>query len=259
MQTRKLTQTLTVLGLAAGLVLTSTAQGFGGPRGGFGGAQSDRFGGAPAQRLGQRPTAPPAEILCADADLLDTQEALDLAYMREEEKLAHDLYTAFYDLWAEPVFLHIARSEQRHTNGVLALLECYSQPDPAAGLLAGEFSDPGLQALYQELLSRGREDLLGALGAAALVEETDIADLDEALAVTDEAPLMRLYQRLQQGSRNHLRAFVGKIEDMGVVYEAQFLDQETVDAIVDQPMERGDRPGRGGRCDSPALEETTDL
>jgi len=42
-----------------------------------------------------------------------------------------------------------------------------------------------------------------------------------------------------KGSRNHLRSFVGKIEEQGVVYEAQLLTQEEVDAIVDSPVERG--------------------
>jgi hypothetical protein len=44
---------------------------------------------------------------------------------------------------------------------------------------------------------------------------------------------------LLRGSRNHLRSYVAKIESLGVVYEAQVLDQAVVDAIVDSPMERG--------------------
>ena len=43
------------------------------------------------------------------------------------------------------------------------------------------------------------------------------------------------------GSRNHLRAYVGQIENLGVVYEAQYLSQDEVDAIVDSPIERGRR------------------
>ncbi len=43
------------------------------------------------------------------------------------------------------------------------------------------------------------------------------------------------------GSRNHLRAYVGQIEALGLVYEAQYLSQEQVDDIVDSPVERGRR------------------
>jgi hypothetical protein len=41
------------------------------------------------------------------------------------------------------------------------------------------------------------------------------------------------------GSKNHLRAFVGQIENLGIVYEAQYLSQDEVDSIVDSPVERG--------------------
>ena len=36
---------------------------------------------------------------------------------------------------------------------------------------------------------------------------------------------------------------VGQIEDLGIVYEAQYLTQEEVDQIVDSPVERGNRRG----------------
>jgi hypothetical protein len=75
----------------------------------------------------------------------------------------------------------------------------------------------------------------------ALIEEVDMIDLKRAIEETDNADIRRLYENLMTGSRNHLRAYVGQIEDLGVVYEAQYLSQEEVDAIVDSPVERGRR------------------
>jgi hypothetical protein len=66
-------------------------------------------------------------------------------------------------------------------------------------------------------------------------------DLQEAIDASDNADIKQLYENLMSGSRNHLRAYVGQIEDLGIVYEAQYLTQEEVDAIVDAPVERGSR------------------
>ncbi len=47
-----------------------------------------------------------------------------------------------------------------------------------------------------------------------------------------------------RGSRNHPRAFVGQIEGLGIVYEAQLMSQEEVDEIIDSAVERAGK-GRG--------------
>jgi hypothetical protein len=43
---------------------------------------------------------------------LSPEEAAGLAYMREEEKLAHDVYLALYEQWGSTIFRSIASSEQ---------------------------------------------------------------------------------------------------------------------------------------------------
>jgi CRISPR/Cas system CMR-associated protein Cmr5 small subunit len=72
-----------------------------------------------------------------------------------------------------------------------------------------------------------------------LIEEVDIEDIRKALDDTDNVDLKSAYGELLRESRNHLRSYVAEIESRGVVYEAQVLDQATVDAIADSPMERG--------------------
>jgi hypothetical protein len=39
--------------------------------------------------------------------------------MREEEKLAHDVYMTLYEKWGQQIFKNIAASEETHTNAVL--------------------------------------------------------------------------------------------------------------------------------------------
>ena len=49
---------------------------------------------------------------------LTPEEAAGLTLMREEEKLARDVYQYLYEQWGQRVFKNIAGSEQTHMNAV---------------------------------------------------------------------------------------------------------------------------------------------
>lgn len=170
---------------------------------------------------------------------LDAAEAAGLTFMREEEKLARDVYQYLYPLWNVTLFDNISRSEQQHFEAIGALLDRYRLDDPALQDLPGVFQSAELQDIYDQLIALGSTTSLAALQVGALIEETDIVDIQEAIAATDQRDIIRVYESLLRGSRNHLRAFVAAIEAQGVPYTAQVLPQEAVDAIVDSPMERG--------------------
>jgi hypothetical protein len=174
-----------------------------------------------------------------DASSLDATETENLIYMREEEKLARDVYITLYQTWSLPVFDNIAASEETHTTKVEDMLEKYRVTDPVVDETVGVFVDPHLASLYTTLVEQGSASSLAALYVGAAIEEIDMIDLQEAIDASDNADIRQLYENLMSGSRNHLRAFVGQIEDLGIVYEAQYLTQEEVDAIVDAPVERG--------------------
>ena len=140
------------------------------------------------------------------ATSLSATEKESLLYMREEEKLARDVYNAFYDRYGLRVFSNIAASEQAHMNAVLTLLNRYGLADPAA-TTPGVFNNADLQALYDDLIAQGNQSLTEALRAGVLIEETDIADLQDGLALTTHADLRAVYANLLRASQNHLRAF----------------------------------------------------
>jgi hypothetical protein len=149
-----------------------------------------------------------APTLSAGASGLSSAEVADLQYMREEEKVARDVYTALAAKWSEAtVFERIALSEQRHMDAVKATLDLYGISDPAAGKAPGEFTNAELQSLYDRLVAEGSVSLTAALGVGQTIEKTDIADLQEAMAATTNADLDRLFGNLLRGSQNHLQAF----------------------------------------------------
>ncbi|MEZ4770802.1 MAG: DUF2202 domain-containing protein [Caldilineales bacterium] len=187
---------------------------------------------APADRGGpvrnQAVTAPGV----AAGDL--TPDEIDgLVFMREEEKVARDVYLTLGDLWGAQIFTNIARSEQSHMDAVYTLLDRYDIADPAAGSAIGEFTNPDLQALYDSLVALGSQSLQDALTVGALIEETDIADLIDELSAIEHADIQGVYENLENGSNNHLRAFTSTLErQTGVAYEPQVLDQQTYNGIV---------------------------
>ncbi len=178
---------------------------------------------------------------------LSDQEAEGLLYMREEEKLARDVYVTLFDLWAVPAFSRISEAEQRHMDALGRLIVRYDLEDPVIDDAIGVFTDPDFEDLYDELVEAGATSEIDALKVGALIEELDIADLREELAQTDHPDLQRVYENLMRGSRNHLRAFAQLIAAEGETYEAQHLTQEEFDEIAASPVERG-KGRRDGRC-----------
>ncbi|HRD67317.1 MAG TPA: DUF2202 domain-containing protein [Candidatus Competibacter sp.] len=174
---------------------------------------------------------------------LSTGEIQTLTFMREEEKLARDVYLTLNDIWAQPVLANIAKSEQRHMDAMLALLDQYRLADPASPEV-GVFNNTDLQALYEQLVARGRQSALEALYVGAAIEEIDILDLQRAIAETNHTDLQQSYENLLAGSNNHLRAFVRNIENQGLVYEPQYLSVEQLEAILTAPTQRTNPRGR---------------
>lgn len=167
----------------------------------------------------------------SSSSTLSAVEAADLAFMREEEKLARDVYTTLFSEWGSAVFSHIADSEQKHMDAMLGLLNKYSLEDPAVGF--GEFTDPELQELFDSLVATGLKSELEALYVGALIEEVDTEDLVRAMGHTDKTDILNVYGNLLAGSENHLRSFVKNIETItSESYTAQWISQEEVDAIL---------------------------
>lgn len=168
---------------------------------------------------------------------LNQSEADGILYMREEEKLARDVYWAFRDRYGLAVFENIAEAEETHMSSVKVLIDKYELEDPI--LEAGKFANSDLQALYDDLVEQGNSSVEEALRVGAVIEETDIQDLLDRLAETDNEDIKMVYGSLMRGSRNHLRAFVNNLERRGIEYSPEVLSQGEFDQIVGTPIERG--------------------
>ena len=164
-------------------------------------------GPGPGGSGGHGPGTPSAHVPSDPSRPLTAADAAGLQFMREEEKLARDVYTVLGDTYTVRAFDNIARSESKHMAAVKRLLDIYSVPDPVGTNAAGVFSDPVFTKLYEDLTAQGQQSLAGALRAGVAIEQTDIDDLETRIAATDRADLKAVYGNLLRASRNHLRAF----------------------------------------------------
>lgn len=140
-------------------------------------------------------------------------DAANILFIKQEEKLARDVYRVLGEQWGHSTFINIAVSEQRHMDAVDRLIARYQLTD-ATLPEGGQFTYPELQALYDELVALGSESLAGALAVGVLIEETDIADLEVAIQATRERPIRNVFSNLRDGSFNHLAAFTQALEEI---------------------------------------------
>ena len=150
---------------------------------------------------------------------LTESEIQDLVFIREEEKLARDVYDALRLCWGSRVFSNIELSEQTHMDAIKGLLDRYGIPDPAEGRGYGEFANTELQELYDMLVARGSRSLVEAYRVGILIEETDIRDLQEAMDRSVHVDIKTVYGNLLRGSQNHLKAFSSHLGAQGIVIE----------------------------------------
>ena len=189
-------------------------------------------------------------VLVNPSEEINETEILMLQYMREEEKLARDVYVVLFETFGTPVFNRIARSEQKHMDQILCLLDHYDLEDPASPD-PGVFSDETLQQLYNSLVAAGSVSEVAALRVGATIEDVDIFDLEENMGLTSNEAILTVFANLSCGSRNHLRAFVSLLEQNNETYEAQFITDDELLAILSSEKENcgnelGNGPGKGG-------------
>lgn len=163
---------------------------------------------------------------------LNQAEIDALLYMREEEKLARDVYLFLANQWGLPAFSNIAKSEQTHMDAVLDLLNRYELVD-STSTEAGVFNNAALQELYNQLTVQGSLSVEEAFKVGAAIEEIDILDLQERLTQTDQEDIQQVFNSLMLGSYNHLNAFVGNLSNRyDITYTPKYMSVDLYQQIL---------------------------
>lgn len=191
-------------------------------------------------------TGESAQLTTIPVSDLSAEEASSLLFMREEEKLARDVYNQLFTLWGLPSFQSIAASEQTHMDQIKVLMDRYALADPA--LDPGQFTDANLQALYNQLIAQGSLSIADAIKVGATIEEVDIVDLQNRFAQTDNADIQLVYNNLMNGSFNHLQAFASVLtQQTGETYQPQYLSADQYQVIISSTNGNGNQGGNGAQ------------
>lgn len=168
---------------------------------------------------------------------LSQLEIDDLLFLREEEKLARDVYLFSYDKYGETIFNSISQSEQQHMNSVLTLLNTYGIADPASSE-RGVFTNQALQSLYDDLTNQSNISFLEALKVGATIEDLDLNDIHEDESNTTKEAILDVYEKLSCGSRNHLRSYINQLVLNGESYVPQFISLAEFTEVINSESER---------------------
>ena len=168
------------------------------------------------------------------SEALSDVEISGILFMREEEKLARDVYLYLYEIYPLRPFLNISKSEQAHMDAIKYLIDTYELVDPVDENPPGVFQNEELQELYNELIEKGSKSREEALKVGALIEEVDITDLQAELEETAKnEDVIRVFTNLCAASENHLRAFVRVLALYDVNYVPVLLEMEEFDRILE--------------------------
>jgi hypothetical protein len=161
-----------------------------------------------------------------------------LLTMKEEEKLARDVYMELNLKWNSPVFSNISAAENTHMNAIIFLLQNYGA-DYTSVLEAGKFTNPAFETLYEDLIAMGSVSIGEAMKVGALIEEMDITDLSQSQENITNESISIVFENLKRGSRNHLRAFNRQLNFLDLSYSPIYLSVDEYNQIINSPTEAG--------------------
>jgi len=202
-----------------------------------------RRGRGQGRGAGQRGGGQRNQIL--DMEPLTDVEAEHVAYMRQEEKLARDVYLTLNKTWDSLVFSRIAGSEQRHMDAIARIIDVQGMDDPASDDTIGVYENDDFAEMFVQLTEAGAISYVEALKTGAYIEELDILDFQDCLLDVENEHLIRVFENLMRGSRNHLRAFVTALAQEGETYVPELMTAEQYNEIVNGQVERGGGQGNG--------------
>lgn len=183
------------------------------------------------------------DIVAAPQEDLSQDEKDSILFMREEEKLARDVYLTLAEKHNVQVFKNISTSEQTHMDTMKAIIDKYKLTDSVKSDKRGEFNNSDFTNLYNDLVSKDSQNQIEALKVGATIEDLDISDLNKRL-LTNNQDVKLAFEKLRFDSENHIRAFVRNLKNQGGDYSPQYISQTDYQAIISS--EHGDNTGRQG-------------
>lgn len=175
-------------------------------------------------------------------EVLSPGEADQLAYLREFEWMAADVYQYFLALHPLPLFQNIGMNALNNSEMAHLLLMRNNLTDPARPHIPGKYMDTTLISRYNRLIGKGKLSQDDALLACLSLEEFALQKVMLFKLKATHPEMATLLEMLARSSRNHLRSLWRRCSDHSLLYEPTRLSREYFQTVVNQPHERGRGP-----------------
>lgn len=185
------------------------------------------------------------DISLLPSEELSQDEKDSILFIREEEKLARDVYLTLSEKHNIQIFRNISSSEQTHMDTMKTLIDKYKLTDSMKSDQRGDFNNPEFTELYNDLVKQGSDSQISALKVGATIEDLDISDLNKRLLTTDNQDIKLAFEKLRAGSENHMRAFVKNLKNQGSDYTPQYISQTDYEAIISSSNGQQGNGGNG--------------
>ena len=172
------------------------------------------------------------------ADL--TADEIEFIYaVREDEKVARDLYFSFFGTFGLKPFENIGKAEDNHIKATEKLFDYYEIDYPALSE-NGKFENAIRQKLFDSLLLKGTPEL-EAFKVMAMLEESNIVEYGEVLKTIANPNIKIVIENLARASANHFKAAIRQITALGGTYTPAIMTQEQYEAVIATGFEQGKR------------------
>ncbi|NTV17903.1 MAG: DUF2202 domain-containing protein [Bacteroidales bacterium] len=172
------------------------------------------------------------------ADL--TADEIEFIYaVREDEKVARDLYFSFFGTFGLKPFENIGKAEDNHIKATEKLFDYYEIDYPALSE-NGKFENAIRQKLFDSLLLKGTPEL-EAFKVMAMLEESNIVEYGEVLKTIANPNIKIVIENLARASANHFKAAIRQITALGGTYTPALMTQEQYKAVIAIGFEKGKR------------------
>jgi len=167
--------------------------------------------------------------------VLSKEEKTDIQKLREEEKLARDIYIKAYNTYEYFAFVNLYKGEQIHMDNLLNLEMQYMVEDIILPD-TGKYVDESIQNFYNNHLSQITTSATDAFKVGMTTEEMIIYDIQNFENNTEEADILKVYSKIKCWSRNHLRLNYNFLNG-DTLYQPQYITIEEYNAIINSDYE----------------------
>jgi hypothetical protein len=124
-------------------------------------------------------------------------------------------------------------------DSVKVLIDKYGLEDSMKSNEVGAFATPEFQKLYNDLIAKGMTSEIDALQVGMTIEDVDIYDLEKYLANTKNSDVKTIFENLDRGSYNHMKAFKRQLDRYNADYQAQYISNDKMTEVLNSQNTHG--------------------